>query len=235
MRINVSEAYREEFEILISKYQKLCDRIIDLVVDEVSVDELNTYCIRNHPDVMWRLTDTVSSSDIMRGIVNKCSITYITPLREVMEHYGLTDRERMIKRYQRSFIREGILQSYQHSLDEYLSKLRVRYLLGSSKDIVNAETIMFILHWKPDEASFFSIRCLLYEAFHYLNKKIIVQATGKKILHLLNIYHNYTVTTVPLLHVSCYGYFNLIHCFQFYYVALCGTTNSKLFLITSGQ
>ena len=182
MRINVSEAYREEFGVFISKYQKLCDRIIDLVVDEVSVEKLNTYCICKHPDVMRRLTDTVSSSDIMRGIVdNTCSITYITPLREVMEHCGLTDRERMIKRYQRSFIKEGILQSYQHSLDKYLSKLRARYLLGSSKDvIVNAETIIFILDWTPDEASFFSIRCLLYEAFHHLDKKIIVQTTGKK-------------------------------------------------------
>ena len=190
MRINVSEAYREEFEVFISEYQKFCDRMIELVVDKVSVEKLNTYCTCKHPDVMRRLTDTASSSDIMRGIVDKCSITNITPLREVMQHYGITDRERMIKGYQSSFIKEGILQSYQRSLDEYLLKLRARYLLGSSKDIVNAETIIFILDWTPDDTSFPHIKRLLYETFHHLDKRIIVQATGKKILHLLNIYHN---------------------------------------------
>ena len=189
MRINVSEAYREEFEVFISKYQKFCDRVIDLVVDNVLIDELNTYCIRYHPDVMRRLTGTASSSDIMRGIVDKCSITYITPLRKVMQHYRITDRERMNKRYHGSFIKEGVLQSYQDSLDEYLLKLRARYLLGSSKDILNAETIIFILDWIPDDTSFPHIRCLLYEVFHYLNKKIIVQATGKKnfFLHVLSL------------------------------------------------
>ena len=84
MRINVSEAYREEFEVFIIKYQKLCDRIIDLVVDDVPIDELNTYCRNRHPDVIMRLTGTVSLSDIMRGIANKCSVTYITPLKEII-------------------------------------------------------------------------------------------------------------------------------------------------------
>ena len=179
MRINVSEAYREEFEVFISKYLKLCSRLTDLVVEDVPIDKLNTYCTCNHPDVMRRLTGTVSSSDIMRGIVDKCSITYITPLREVMQHYEIIDREGMNKRYQRLLIKEGILRSYQRSLDEYLLKLRARYLLGS-KDIVNAETIIFILDWTPDDTSFLHIKCLLYKAFHHLDKKIIVQATGKK-------------------------------------------------------
>ena len=190
MRINVSEAYREEFEVFISKYQQLCDALTNLVVDNVPIDELNTYCRRKHPDVMRRLT--VSSSDIMRGIVdNTCSITYITPLEDVIQRYRITVGERLIVDYQRS-------------LDEYLSKLRVRYLLGSSKDMFNAETIIFILDWTPDDTSFLSIKHLLYKVFYHLDKYIIVQATGKKILHLLNIYYNYTVTTVPLLHVSCY-------------------------------
>ena len=193
MRINVSEAYREEFEVLISKYQKLCNRLIDLVVDNVPVEKLKTYCICYHPDVTRRLTDTVSSSGIMRGIVNKCSITYITPLKEVIQYDNITIEG------------IGMIEYYQHSLDEYFLKLRVRYLLGSSKDIVNAETIIFILDWTPDDTSFPHIKHLSYKAFGFLNKNIVVQATGKKILHLLNIYHNYTATTVPLLHVSCYG------------------------------
>ena len=171
MRINVSEAYREGFEVFISKYQQLCDRIMDLVVDNVPTEKLNTYCIRKHPDIMWRLTDTVSSNDIMRGILNKCSITYITPLEEVMQHYYITEGK-------------GMIEDYQCSLDEYLSKLRARYLFGASKDIANAETIIFILDWTHDDTSFPSINHLLYEAFHHLDKKIIVQATGKKNLHL---------------------------------------------------
>ena len=173
MRINVSEADREEFEEFISEYRKLCNRLIDLVVGNAPVDELNTYCIRKHPDVMASLTDTVSSSDIMRGIVDKCSITNITPLRKVMQHYSL-----LVSLV--PFIGEGIFQSYQDSLDEYLSKLRARYLLGSSKDIVNAKTIIFILDWTPHDTSFPHIKHLLYKAFHHLDKKIIVQATGKK-------------------------------------------------------
>ena len=179
MRINVSEADRREFEVFISEYQKLCESIIDLVVDDVPFAELNTYYRHNHPDVMSRLTGTVSSSDIMRGIVDKCSITYIIPLKGVIDHYYITTGERMI-------------EDYQHSLDEYLSKLRVRYLLGSSKDIiVNAEEIIFILDWTPDKASFFSIKHLLHKALtDHLNKKIIVQATGRKNLHLF-IYCNY--------------------------------------------
>ena len=178
MSINVSEEYREEFEVFISNYQKLCNRIIDLVVKSVPIKKLNTYCSRHtHPDVMPRLTDTVSSSDIIRRISKKCNITNITPLEEVLEHYGITGE---------------MIRDYQHSLDEYLSKLRVRYLSGS-KDIFNAEEIFFILDWTPDDTSFLSISRLLYEAFHYLNKNIIVQANGKKILHLLIIYHN-TIT-----------------------------------------
>ena len=183
MRINVSEPYREEFEVFISKYQQLCDSIIDLVVDNVPVEKLNTYCRRNHPDVTRRLTDTASSSDIIRGIVDKCSITNITPLKGVVRHYYITGGK-------------GMIVDYQRSLNEYLSKLRVRYLLGSSKDIVNAETIIFILDWTPDEASFFSIRCLLYEAFHHLDKKIIVQATGKK-KNFFYMYYHYDVTLFP--------------------------------------
>ena len=173
MIINVSEAYREEFEVFISKYQQLCDRIMDLVVDNVPIEKLNTYCIRKHPDLMRRLTDTVSSNDIMRKILNKCSITYITPLKQVIQNCNITVK--------------GIemIIDYQRSLDEYLSKLKVRYLLGSSKDIVNAETIIFISDWIPDDASFPSIKRLLYEAFHHLDKKIIVQATGKKNLHVI--------------------------------------------------
>ena len=176
MRINVSEAYREEFEVFISKYQKLCDRVIDLMVKTVSIDELNTYYRRRHPDVMRRLTDTVSSSDIMRGIVDKCSITNITPLKEVTQHCYKTRGIEMIEDYQRS-------------LDEYLSKLRARYLLGSSKDIVNAKTIFFILDWTPDDTSFLSIKFLLYKAYYHLDKKIIVQVTGKKkfFLHVLSL------------------------------------------------
>ena len=172
MRINVSEAYREEFEVFISEYQKLCDTLTDLVIDNVPIEKLNTYCIRKQPDVMLRLTDTASSSDIMRGIVDKCSITNITPLKEVTQHCYRTRGIEMIEDYQRS-------------LDEYLSKLRARYLLGSSKDIVNAEEIIFILDWTLDDTSFYSIRRLLYKAFHHLNKNIIVQDTGKKVLHVL--------------------------------------------------
>ena len=172
MRINVIEAYREEFEVFISEYQKFCDRVINLVVKAVSIEKLFTYCRHRHPDVIMRLTGTVSSSDIMRGVVKKCSITNITPLEDVIQHYKITaDGEKMIEGYQRS-------------LDEYLLKLRARYLLGS-KDMFNAEIIIFILDWTPDEASFLSIRRLLYKAFHYLNKNIIVQDTGKKILHVL--------------------------------------------------
>ena len=169
MRINVSEAYREEFEVFISGYQKFCDRLIDLVVKTVSIETLNTYCRDMHPDVMPRLTGTVSSSYIMRGIIEKCSVTNITPLMEVIQHYRITGGERLIEAYQRL-------------LDEYLSKLRVRYLLGSYKDITSADEIIFILVWTPDEASFPHIKQLLYEAFGLLKKNIIVQATtaGKK-------------------------------------------------------
>ena len=194
------------------------------MVDNVPIDKLFAYCRRNHPDVMPSLTDTVPSSDIMRGIINKCSITNIAPLKEVVQHYIITGGERMIEDYQRS-------------LDEYLSKLRTRYLLGSSKDILNAEEIIFILDWTPNDTSFLSIKRLLYEAFYHLNKYIIVQDTGKKILHLLNIYHNYTVTTVPLLHVSCYITHTHTHPHHYFIVASCGITNSKLFLIriSAGQ
>ena len=197
MRINVSEAYREEFEVFISKYQQLCDRVIDLVVENVPIEKLKTYCRRKHPGVMLRLTDTVSSSDIMRGIVDDtCSITNITPLKEVIQYYNITEGK-------------GMIRDYKRSLDEYLSKLRVRYLFGSSKDIVNAKTIIFILDWTPDDTLFSHIKRLLYEAFGLFNKNIIVvKDTGKKILHLLNIYHN--TATFQLLHISCYGYFNLI-------------------------
>ena len=174
MRINISEEYREEFEVFISNYQKFCDRIIDLMVKTVPIDELKTYYRRRHPDVMRRLADTVSSGGIIRRISKKCNITNITPLEEVLEHYGITGE---------------MIRDYQRSLDEYLSKLRVRYLSGS-KDIFNAEEIIFILDCTPDDTSFLSIRRLLYEAFHYLNKNVIVQANGKKILHLLIIYHN---------------------------------------------
>ena len=184
MRINVSEAYREEFEVFISEYQELCDALIDLVVETVPIEKLKTYCRRNHPDVMMKLADTVSSRDIMRRILNKCSITNITPLEAVIQHCSIT-----VKRI-------GMIRDYQHSLDEYVFKLRARYLLGSSIDIVNAETIIFILDWTPGEASFPNINHLLYEAFCHLDKKIIVLDTGKKILHLLYIYH-YNVTNVP--------------------------------------
>ena len=182
MRIHVSEAYREEFEEFISKYQKLCNTIIDQVVTNVSVEKLNTYFIRKHPDVMPRLTGSVSSRDIMRRIVNKCSITNVTSLEEVMQHFNIANGVGML---QLNLFEEGIIQGYQRSLDEYLSKLRARYLLGSSKDITDAEEIIFILDWTPDEASFFSINHLLYEALHHLDKKIIVPYPGKKILHLL--------------------------------------------------
>ena len=200
MIINVSEEYREEFEVFISEYHKFCDALIDLVVGNAPIEKLKAYCIRNHPDVMRRLTGAVSSSDIMRGVVNECSITNITPLKEVTQHCYKTKRIEMIV-------------DYQCSLDEYLPKLRARYLLGSSKVIVNAEEIILILDWTPGEASFPHIKCLLYKAFHHSDKRIIVQATGKEILHLLNIYHN--TVTFQLLHISCYGYFNLILCFQF--------------------
>ena len=194
MRINVSEAYREEFEVFISKYQKLCDRMIDLVVDNVPIDELNTYCRRKHPDVMLRLTGTVSSSDIMREFVDKCSITNITPLKQVIQHCNI-DTGR-IQGYQ-SLFEEGIIQGFKRSLDEYLSKLRARYLLGSSKDIVNAETIIFILDWTPDDTSFPHIKRLLYKAFIDLNKNIIFQDSGKKNFASLKYFINYDVTTVP--------------------------------------
>ena len=169
MRINVIEAYREEFEVFISNYQKFRDSMIDLGARITSFDELKSYCIHNYPDVMRRLTGTVSSSDIMRGIVDKCSITNITPLEAVIQHYSITVEG------------IGMIRDYQHSLDEYLLKLRARYLLGSSKDIVNAEEIIFILHWMPDDTSFPRIKRLLYEAFYHLDKRIIlIQDTGKK-------------------------------------------------------
>ena len=180
MRIIVSEVYREEFEVFISEYQQFCTGIIDLVVDNVPIEKLKTYCRRKHPDVMPRLTDTVSSSDIMRRIVNKCSITNIIPLKEVIQYCNITVKG------------IGMIKVYQYSLDKYLSKLRARYLSGSSKDI-NAEEIIFILDWTPNDTSFRHIKRLLYEAFHHLHKNIIVQDTGKKNLHLLIIYHN-TVT-----------------------------------------
>ena len=194
MRINVIEAYREEFEVFISKYQKLCNRIFDLVVKTVPINKLFAYCRRKHPDVAPWLTGAVLSRDIVKGIVNKCNITNITPLEDFIQHHRITGGT-------------GLIRDYQDSLDEYLSKLRTRYLLGPYKDIVNADTIIFILDWIPDDTSFLHIKRLLYEAFHHLNKRIIVHATGKKNFHLLNIFHNYTATTVPLLHVSCYGYF----------------------------
>ena len=172
MRINVSEAYREEFEVFISKYQQLCDNFIDLGVDD-RIAELIAYVRHNHPDIFRRLTGTVLSRDIMKGIVNKGSITNITPLLEVIQRRN-------------SIEGIGMIRDYKRSLDEYLSKLRARYVLGSSKDIVNAEEIIFILDWTPDDTSFPHIKRLLYKAFHHLDKRIIVQDTGKKILHLLN-------------------------------------------------
>ena len=180
MRINISEAYREEFEVLISKYLKLCSRLTDLVVETVPIDELFAYCRRNHPDILPELTDTVPSSDIIRRISNKCNITNITPLKEVLEHYGITSKGiRMIQGHQ-SLFEERMVKDYQRSLDGYLSKLRARYLFGSFKDIVNAEEIIFILDWTPDHPSFLHMKCLLCEAFGLLNKRIIVvKDTGK--------------------------------------------------------
>ena len=197
MRINVRKVYRGKFEVFISEYQEFCDRIIDLVVDNVPIDELDTYCRRNYyqdEDVTLSLTCTVSS---MRGnLRNIFSITNISRLEDVIKHYDITKGIEMIEDYQRL-------------LDRYLSELRVRCLSGSSKDIVNAKTIVFILDWASDDTPFFSIKRLLYKAFIYLNKNIILaKDTGKKILHLLNIYHN--TVAFQLLHVSCYGYFNLI-------------------------
>ena len=168
MRIYVSEAYREEFEVFITKYQKFCDRVIDLVVKTVPLHKLITYCRRNHPDVTPWFTDTVSSSYIMREIVNKCSITNITPLEKVIQYFNITVKG------------IGMIRDYQRSSDEYVSQLRARYLLGSSKDMFNAETIIFILDWTPDDTSFPNIKRLLYEAFYHLEKKIIVPNTGKK-------------------------------------------------------
>ena len=55
-----------------------------------------------------------------------------------------------------------LIDDYQHSLDEYLSKLRARYFLGLSKNIFNAETIIFMLDWTPDDTPFPSIKHLLY-------------------------------------------------------------------------
>ena len=106
-----------------------------------------------------------------------------------MHYCNITDEGidiEMIVDYQPS-LGEGMIRDYQHSLDEYLSKLRARYLFGSSKDILNAERIIFILDWTPDEASFPHIKRLLYEAFIDLNKYITVQTTGKKILYLLKL------------------------------------------------
>ena len=196
MRINVSKEYREEFEVFISEYRKFCDGIIDLVVNNVPIEKLITCCWRIHRNVMQSLTDTISSRDIMRGIINKCSITNITPLKDVIEHYNIAEGKGMTEVYPRFLMDEmigvyqpssgnGMIKDYQRSLDEYLSKLRVRYSFGSSKDIVNAETIIFILDWTPDDTSFLHIKHLLYKAFYHLGKRIIVQATGKKILHLL--------------------------------------------------
>ena len=192
MRINVSEAYREKFEVFISKYQKFCDIFIDLVVYNVPIEKLKEYCSFKHPDVMSRLTVTVSSSDIVRGIVNKCSITNITPLKDVIQHCRITEGKRMNLGFQ-SLFKE--VQGFQRSLDEYLLQLRAGYLLRSSKDIAIAETIIFILDWTPDEASFLSIKHLLYEAFICLNKSIIIvqDTDGKKILHL---FHN-DVANIP--------------------------------------
>ena len=136
------------------------------MVETVSIDELITYCRHKHPDVLRRLTDPVSSSDTMIRIVEKCIVTNITPLAEVIQHFHIIEGNEMIIDYQRS-------------LDKYLLKLRARYLLGSSKDIVNAEEIICILDWTPDDTSFPSIKRLLYKAFHYLNKNVIVQDTGK--------------------------------------------------------
>ena len=171
MRINVSETYREEFEVFINEYQKFCDRMIELVVETVTIDEIYTYCIRNHPDVIMRLTDTVSSSDMMRGIANNCSITNIAPLGNVMQVYYITEGKPMIK-------------DYLNLLDEFLSTLRSRYLLGSFKDIFNAETIIFDLDWTPDRSSLINIKQLFYKGLDCLKKKITVEAnessSGKK-------------------------------------------------------
>ena len=211
MRINVSEAYREEFEVFISKYLNLCSRLTDLVVETVPIDELKKYCRHNHPDVMWRLADTLSSSYIIRRISSMCNITNITPLKEVLEHYGITGKGiRMIQGHQGLF-EERMIEDYQHLLDEYLSELRARYLLGSSKDIVNAETIIFILDWTPDDTSFPHIKRLLYKTFHHLDKRIIVQATdGKKIMHLLLYLYHYDVATVQFLHT--HTHVSAFHC-----------------------
>ena len=131
---------------------------------------------------MPSLIGTVLSSDIMRGIVNQCSITNVTPLKDVMQQYNITGGERLI-------------EDYQCSLVKYLLKLRVRYLFGSSKDILNAETIIFILDWTPDDTSFLSIRHLLYKTFIDLDKMIIFQATGKKNFAFLKYFINYDVKT----------------------------------------
>ena len=115
MRINVREVYREEFEIFISKYHKFCDALIDLVVDKVPIDELHTYYRRNYPDVMLRLTHTVLS---MRGILrNMCSITNISPLKDVIQHYDIRA------------VGMSMIGDYQCSLDEYLSELRAKYFV----------------------------------------------------------------------------------------------------------
>ena len=227
MRINVSEAYREEFEVIISKYQKLCNGIIDLVVENLLFEKLFTYCIHNHPDVMPRLTGTVSSSDIMRGIVDKCSITNITPLEEVIQHCNITSGIGMIVHYEFS-LGEGMIGDYQRSLDEYLLKLRTIYLFGS-KDIVNAETIIFILDWTPDDTSFPHIKHLLYKAFIDLNKNIIFQDTGKKNFASLKYFINYDVTTVPF-HAKA-TLIILIHCFQFYKHTHCASISLLLYVV----
>lgn len=139
----------------------------------VAIDELKQYLQLCHPDLDNELSLCQSVSEILKLIsISKCSLTDISSLENIIEHFNIEKAKDPI-------------QKYKSDVQTFCESLPLRLCLGeqlSQPSFLQCETATFIVHQSVDEVTLKDIDDLVTFVFENKARITVIQETNSFII-----------------------------------------------------
>ena len=152
------------------KFGILCDKIIPILSNEISLEGLKKLLRRCYPELTAELSGAESIDDAMTVVEKQTNIINVAIIESIVDRYDVTEAKKLVTEYKKEIQR--------FSSDMKLQLVLNKKLSTHCSSLV-CQTIKFVLDWEPSDHSLEDIRQLLEKAFDDLSRRVIVQSIHK--------------------------------------------------------
>ena len=152
------------------KFGILRDKIIPILSNEISLEELKKFLRRCYPELTAELSGAESIDDAMTVVEKQTNIINVAMIESIVDRYDVTEAKELVT-------------EYKEEIQRFSSNMKLHLLLNKKLSThcssLACETIKFVLDWEPSDHSLEDIRRLLEKAFDDLSRRVIVRSIHK--------------------------------------------------------